>query len=76
MTLPYSVVCDSPIQVRPVIVMQKLSIDSLQKQVHMSQGKVWEVFVSLWGGARPPPPMRTIYTGAPIGVSPSLSPSS
>ena len=32
-TLPYSVVHDSPVQVRPFIVMWEVSIDSLQQQV-------------------------------------------
>ena len=53
-SLPCRVVHDSPVQVRPVVVMQEVSIYSLQQQVRTFRGESREVFVFLWGGWRPP----------------------
>ena len=53
--LPYSVVHDYPVQVRPVVIMQEVSIDFLQQQVPVFWAEYREVRVFLWGGARSPP---------------------
>ena len=54
MTLPDSVVCNYPIQVRPIVMIQEVFIDSLQQQVRMLWGESREVRVFLLGGhARP-----------------------
>ena len=48
-----SVVCNSPVQVQPVVVMQEVCIDSLQQQVRTIWVESQEVFVFLWGGGVP-----------------------
>ena len=53
-TLPCSVVCYPPVQVRPIAVMREVSIDSLQQQVRTFWGEYLEVRVFLWGGGIPP----------------------
>ena len=52
--LPCSVVRYSPVQVRLVIVMHEVSIESLQQQVRTFRDESWEVCVFLWGGGIPP----------------------
>ena len=52
--LTCSVVCYSPVQVRPIIVVREVSIDSLQQQVRTFWGESQEVCVFLWGGGIPP----------------------
>ena len=54
MTLADSVVRDSPVQVRPIVVMMGFSIDSLQQQVRTFRCEFREVRVLLWGGEFPP----------------------
>ena len=68
--LPCSVVCDSPVQVRPVIVMQEVSIDSLQQQVRTFWGESWEVRVFFWRGGILP--HASDLDRGPRGVSLSL----
>ena len=53
-TLPCSVVCYYPVQLRPVVVMQEASIDSLQQQVRTFWGEFFEFRIFLWGGGIPP----------------------
>ena len=69
MTLPDSVVHNSPIQVRPVVVLQESSIDSLQQQVCTFWSKVQEVRVFLQREARLPPPADHLYRSPPWGLS-------
>ena len=52
-TLPRSVVRDSPVQVRPVVVMREVSIDSLQQQVRTFRGESRSRSIA-WGGTPPP----------------------
>ena len=59
--LPNSIVWDSPIQVRPVVIMQEVSIDSLKQQVHTFRGEVWQVLIFLQGGGAPPPHVENFY---------------
>ena len=66
--LPYSVVCNSPIQVQPVVVMQEVSIDLLQQQVRTFWVESWEVRVFLWGGGIPPH-ASDLNRGPPWGLS-------
>ena len=68
--LPCSVVYYSPIQVRPVVVMREVSIDSLQQQLPTFWVESWEVCVFLWGSGVPS--MRVTLAGVPRWVSPSL----
>ena len=48
------IVRDSPVQVRPVVVMQEDSIDSLQQQVRTFWVEYREFLVFLWIGGVPP----------------------
>ena len=52
--LPCRVVCNYPVQVLPVVVVQVVSIDSLQEQVRTFRGESREVRVFLWGVGVPP----------------------
>ena len=66
--LACSVVCDSPVQVRPVVVMREVSIDSLQQQVRMFWGEYQEFRVFLWGG-HVFPHVNDLYRCPPWGLS-------
>ena len=75
-TLTYSIVRDSPVEVRPVVVMWEVSIDSLQQQVRKIWVDSWEVRIFLWGGHVPPHAI-VLYRFPPWGLSisvPSLLP--
>ena len=67
-TLPSIVFLDSPIQVQPVIVMQKVSIDSLKQQVHTLWGKDREIMRFPRGGGHVPP-CRCTSTVTILGIS-------
>ena len=62
-TLLNSVVRDSPVQVRPVVVVQAVSIESLPQQVRTFWGEVGQVRVLLRGGDVPP--VEEIFYGYP-----------
>ena len=54
MMLPYGVVRDSPVQVLPIVVAWKVSVDFLKQQVCTVRGKVREVYIFLRGWHVPP----------------------
>ena len=66
MTLPCSVVCYSPVQVQPVVVMREVSIDYLQQQVRTFWGESQEVCIFLWGRWHLPPRIGP-RLGPPLG---------
>ena len=65
--LPYSVVCENPIQVRPIVVVGEFSIDFLQEQVRTFRGKVRYIRIFLWGG-QSPPHADHLYCCPPWGI--------
>ena len=53
----------------PIIVVQVVSIDSLQQQVRNFRCEVRQVRVFLWvGGSRPPPHVENLYQYPPWGL--------
>ena len=68
MTLPDGVVRDSPVQVRPIVMMWKVSIDSLQQQLLAFKGKAQEVRVFLCG-VHIPPHADDLYRCPPWDIS-------
>ena len=60
MTLPYSIVWDSPCQVCLVVVVGEVSIDFLQQQVRPGRGKDLQFYAFFCGGGLPPLHSRQI----------------
>ena len=65
---PDGFVRDSPVQVRPIVVVEEVSIESLQQQVRMFWGKVREVYAFLRGG-HVPSHADHLYRCSPWGIS-------
>ena len=61
----------SPVQLCPVVVLQEVSVDSLQQQLRTFGIESREVRIFLWGGHVPP--TQVTSTSAPRVVSPPLS---
>ena len=68
MTLPHSFVQDSPIQVRPIILMWKDSVDLLKQPVCTLWGKVRTIRLSHLGEKGDVTPLRNVSTGTPMGT--------